>query len=123
MANVAGPSALKDVGTNGSTSDITFRNISGPQAAWHENLCRYKLRVPRHSLCIRYSHKQTRTPAVAAATAALSAVSKQVLVSRKAGEAVLRGAQLFVPGVLGCSAGVSAGDTVAVMIDIGGDNR
>lgn len=46
------------------------------------------------------------------------AVSKQVLISRKAGEAVLRGAHVFIPGVLGCSARVSAGDTVAVMIDL-----
>lgn len=39
-----------------------------------------------------------------------------MVVSRKAGEAILRGAQVFVPGVLACSAGVSAGDLVAVSI-------
>jgi predicted ribosome-associated RNA-binding protein Tma20 len=50
-------------------------------------------------------------------------VSKQVLISRKAGEAVLRGAQVFTPGVLGCSSGVCAGDTVAVMIDMGKQGR
>jgi predicted ribosome-associated RNA-binding protein Tma20 len=50
-------------------------------------------------------------------------VTKQVLISRKAGEAVLRGANVFVPGVLGCSSGVNAGDSVAVMIDLGGLGR
>lgn len=47
-------------------------------------------------------------------------MSKQVLISRKAGEAVLRGAHAFIPGVLGCSGGVAAGDTVALMVDLGG---
>lgn len=50
-------------------------------------------------------------------------VSKQVLISRKAGEAVLRGAHVFIPGLFGCSANVSAGDTVAVMIDLGEQGR
>lgn len=45
---------------------------------------------------------------------ARSAASKEVWVSRKAGEAVLRGAQVFVPGVLACSVGVCAGDDVVV---------
>lgn len=39
---------------------------------------------------------------------------KEVIVSRKCGEAVLRGAQIYVPGVLACSAHVEKGDTVAV---------
>ncbi|CAI5996144.1 unnamed protein product [Closterium sp. NIES-64] len=43
---------------------------------------------------------------------------KQVVVSRKCGEAVLRGANVFVPGVLACSPGVEAGDTVAVCVAI-----
>ncbi|KAH8509189.1 hypothetical protein H0E87_011091 [Populus deltoides] len=39
---------------------------------------------------------------------------KEVIVSRKCAEAVLRGAQVFVPGVMACSAHVEKGDTVAV---------
>jgi predicted ribosome-associated RNA-binding protein Tma20 len=39
-----------------------------------------------------------------------------VVISRKAGEAVLRGAQVFVPGVLAVTAGLAAGDLVAVMV-------
>jgi predicted ribosome-associated RNA-binding protein Tma20 len=54
---------------------------------------------------------------------AVLSVSKQVLISRKAGEAVLRGAHVFIPGLVGCSANVSAGDTVAVMIDLGEQGR
>lgn len=42
--------------------------------------------------------------------------AKQVVISRKAGEAVLRGAQLFVPGVLAVTSGLQAGDLVAVMV-------
>jgi hypothetical protein len=38
------------------------------------------------------------------------------VISRKAGEAVLRGAEVFVPGVLAASAGVEAGDLVAVSL-------
>lgn len=41
---------------------------------------------------------------------------RRLLISRKAGEAVLRGADVFAPGVLACSAGVSRGDLVAVGI-------
>ncbi|KAK9742254.1 hypothetical protein RND81_03G159000 [Saponaria officinalis] len=41
---------------------------------------------------------------------------KEVIVSRKCAEAVLRGAQVFVPGVLACSAHVEKGDTVAVSV-------
>ncbi|KAJ6736059.1 hypothetical protein OIU85_018282 [Salix viminalis] len=43
---------------------------------------------------------------------------KEVIVSRKCAEAVLRGAQVFVPGVLACSAHVEKGDTVAVSVAI-----
>jgi hypothetical protein len=39
---------------------------------------------------------------------------KEVVVSRKAGEAVLRGAQPYVPGCIAASAGLEAGDLVAV---------
>lgn len=41
---------------------------------------------------------------------------KEVVVSRKAGEAVMRGAQPFVPGCLAASAGLEAGDMVAVTV-------
>ncbi|XP_050217023.1 rRNA (cytosine-C(5))-methyltransferase NOP2C isoform X2 [Mercurialis annua] len=43
---------------------------------------------------------------------------KEVIVSRKCAEAVLRGAQVFVPGVLACSAHVEEGDAVAVSVAI-----
>ncbi|XP_074287134.1 rRNA (cytosine-C(5))-methyltransferase NOP2C [Silene latifolia] len=39
---------------------------------------------------------------------------KEVIVSRKCAEAVLRGAQVYVPGVLACSAHVEKGDSVAI---------
>ncbi|XP_010475392.1 PREDICTED: putative methyltransferase NSUN6 [Camelina sativa] len=41
---------------------------------------------------------------------------KEVLVSRKCAEAVLRGAQIYVPGVLACTAHVEKGDAVAVCV-------
>ena len=41
---------------------------------------------------------------------------KEVVVSRKCGEAVLRGAPIYVPGVLACSPGVERGDLVAVSV-------
>ncbi|XP_042976683.1 rRNA (cytosine-C(5))-methyltransferase NOP2C isoform X4 [Carya illinoinensis] len=40
--------------------------------------------------------------------------SKEVIVSRKCAEAVLRGAQVYVPGVMACSAHVEKGDRIAV---------
>lgn len=43
---------------------------------------------------------------------------KEVIVSRKCAEAVLRGAQIFVPGVLACSTRVEKGDVVAVSVGI-----
>ncbi|KAL5989974.1 hypothetical protein ACLOJK_010869 [Asimina triloba] len=43
---------------------------------------------------------------------------KEVIVSRKCAEAVLRGAQIFVPGVLACSSHVEKGDTVAVSVAV-----
>lgn len=39
---------------------------------------------------------------------------KEVIVSRKCAESVLRGAEVYVPGVLACSAHVEKGDKVAV---------
>ncbi|XVF20904.1 hypothetical protein REPUB_Repub12eG0043700 [Reevesia pubescens] len=41
---------------------------------------------------------------------------KEVLVSRKCAEAVLRGAQVYVPGVMACSSHVEEGDVVAVSV-------
>ncbi|KAL4298831.1 hypothetical protein HN51_049543 [Arachis hypogaea] len=43
---------------------------------------------------------------------------KEVIVSRKCAEAVLRGAQAYVPGVMACSAHVEKGDTVAVSVAV-----
>ncbi|KAM1016374.1 hypothetical protein PS2_045540 [Malus domestica] len=43
---------------------------------------------------------------------------KEVLVSRKCAEAVLRDAQVYVPGVLGCTAHVEKGDIVAVSVAV-----
>lgn len=51
---------------------------------------------------------------------------KEVIVSRKCAEAVLRGAQVYVPGVMACSAHVEKGDTVAVSVAVekqGADGR
>lgn len=41
---------------------------------------------------------------------------KEVVVTRKTGEAVLRGAPVFAPGVLAMSKPLEQGDTVAVSI-------
>ncbi|KAK7300168.1 hypothetical protein RJT34_11005 [Clitoria ternatea] len=46
------------------------------------------------------------------------ATPKEVIVSRKCAEAVLRGAQVYVPGVMACSAHVEKGDTVAVSVAV-----
>ncbi|XP_038981447.1 tRNA (cytosine(72)-C(5))-methyltransferase NSUN6 [Phoenix dactylifera] len=43
---------------------------------------------------------------------------KEVIVSRKCAEAVLRGAQVYVPGVLACSSHVEKGDMVAVSVAV-----
>ncbi|CAK9874412.1 unnamed protein product [Sphagnum jensenii] len=43
---------------------------------------------------------------------------KEVVVSRKCGEAVLRGAHVFVPGVLACSGHVERGEMVAVSVAV-----
>ncbi|KAF9620389.1 hypothetical protein IFM89_011762 [Coptis chinensis] len=57
---------------------------------------------------------------------AASTPPKEVLVSRKCAEAVLRGAQVFVPGVLACSAHVEIGDRVSVSVAVeqpGSENK
>lgn len=46
-----------------------------------------------------------------------------MVITRKAGEAVLRGAEVFVPGVLACSPGIAAGDAVTVSVAIESDTR
>ncbi|PON32547.1 RNA (C5-cytosine) methyltransferase [Parasponia andersonii] len=43
---------------------------------------------------------------------------KEIVVSRKCAEAVLRGAQVYVPGVMACSSHVEKGDIVAVSVAI-----
>lgn len=45
-------------------------------------------------------------------------VSKEVIVGRKCGSAVLRGAEVYAPGVLGASPSLKAGDPVAVFVDL-----
>ncbi|GLI66565.1 hypothetical protein VaNZ11_010453 [Volvox africanus] len=45
-----------------------------------------------------------------------AAGGREVIISRKAGEAVLRGAPVFAPGVLAVSAGVARGDLVALAV-------
>lgn len=49
---------------------------------------------------------------------ALDKPPKEVMVSRKCAEAVLRGAQVYVPGALACSAHVEKGDVVAVSVGV-----
>ncbi len=39
-----------------------------------------------------------------------------MVVTRKTGEAVLRGAPVYAPGVLACSSGISAGQLVMVTV-------
>ena len=46
--------------------------------------------------------------------------NKVVVVDRMCGEAVVRGSNVFAPGVLGCTAGVVCGDTVDVVTDCKG---
>ncbi|GMY19176.1 putative methyltransferase NSUN6 isoform X5, partial [Fagus crenata] len=43
---------------------------------------------------------------------------KEIIVSRKCAEAVLRGAQVYVPGVVACSAHVAKGDVVTVSVGV-----
>ncbi|GJT34325.1 putative methyltransferase NSUN6 [Tanacetum coccineum] len=43
---------------------------------------------------------------------------KEVIVSRKCAEAVLRGAQVYIPGILACSAHVEKGEKVAVSVGV-----
>ncbi|KAK4743380.1 hypothetical protein SAY87_001381 [Trapa incisa] len=43
---------------------------------------------------------------------------KEAIVSRKCAESVLRGAQVYVPGVMACSAHVEKGDVVAVSVAV-----
>ncbi|KAI3764122.1 hypothetical protein L2E82_14125 [Cichorium intybus] len=54
---------------------------------------------------IQYDYQQDRPP-------------KEIIVSRKCAEAVLRGAQVYVPGILACSAHVEKGDLVAVSVGV-----
>jgi predicted ribosome-associated RNA-binding protein Tma20 len=45
-----------------------------------------------------------------------TAEGREVVVNRLAGEAVLKGAHVFSPGLLAASAGLAAGDTVALTV-------
>eukprot|EP00741_Cyanophora_paradoxa_P004171 tig00000786_g4052.t1 len=42
----------------------------------------------------------------------------EVVVTRKTGEALMRGAELYAPGVLAAERNISAGDTVSVCVDV-----
>lgn len=53
---------------------------------------------------------------------ACSPASKEIIVNRLAGEAVLKGADVFAPGVLACSKGLVPGDLVAVTIAMPGSS-
>lgn len=55
--------------------------------------------------------------------AALAAGAFEVVIDRQAGEAVLKGADVFAPGLLACSAGVQEGDLVAVSIALEAPGR
>ncbi|KAJ9529865.1 hypothetical protein QJQ45_022265, partial [Haematococcus lacustris] len=46
------------------------------------------------------------------------AAGRELVISRKAAESVLRGAPVFVPGVLACSAGLKPDDLVAVTVAV-----
>lgn len=48
---------------------------------------------------------------------------KEIIIDRKAGEAVLRGADVFVPGVLASNPGLAVGDRVAVTVALERDRR
>eukprot|EP00798_Chlamydomonas_sp_ICE-L_P021806 gene21806-28827_t len=52
-----------------------------------------------------------------------SQVCKEVIISRKTGEAVLRGADIYVKGILAASSGISKGDLVAVSVALERPNR
>ncbi|PWA84504.1 NOL1/NOP2/sun family protein [Artemisia annua] len=54
---------------------------------------------------IQYDYQQDKPP-------------KEVIVSRKCAEAVLRGAQVYIPGILACSAHVEKGEKIAVSVGI-----
>ena len=42
----------------------------------------------------------------------------EVIVGRRAGESMLRGAECYAPGVLACTTGIVAGDTVSVSVGL-----
>jgi methyltransferase NSUN6 len=47
----------------------------------------------------------------------------EVIVGRRAGESMLRGSNAYAPGILACTTGIVAGDTVAVSVGIELPNR
>ena len=51
----------------------------------------------------------TKEPCKLVTCVAFVAEGREVIISRKAGEAVLRGAPVFVPGVLAATAGIAEG--------------
>lgn len=102
---------LDEIGLQRATNDTNLTDRNGGSIARQVSKCQipgldYVVFVKGsgpHN--IDYGSAQGKTP-------------KEIIVSRKCAEAVLRGAQVFVPGVLACSAHVEKGDTVAVSVAI-----
>jgi hypothetical protein len=70
--------------------------------------------------CLPHPQARLRKPHLCLpppSTAALAG-GREVIVGRRAAESVLRGAHVFVPGVLAATAGLEAGDLVAVVADV-----
>lgn len=97
------------------SDDKRFLEIGEPQIKNHSKSIISKCQIPGLDYvifvkgsgphAIDYGYEEDKPP-------------KEVLVSRKCAEAVLRGAQVYVPGVLACSAHVEQGDLVAVSVAV-----
>ncbi|XP_073145806.1 rRNA (cytosine-C(5))-methyltransferase NOP2C isoform X2 [Henckelia pumila] len=101
------------VGSAGAPREST-RTACGPNGSIESSLIS-KCRIPGLDyvvfvnglgpFTVNYEYEENNTP-------------KEVIVSRKCAEAVLRGAQVYVPGVLACSAHVEKGEPVAVSVAV-----
>lgn len=63
------------------------------------------------------------TPGPVACTTALRTGGQEVLINRYAGESVLKGANVFAPGLLAATPGIAADDMVAVSVAVGQAGR
>ncbi|KAD4982874.1 hypothetical protein E3N88_19545 [Mikania micrantha] len=103
---------LKNLHTNGDKSVEKSERV---YSSTSETLPVFKCQIPGLDYVvfvkgsgphdIQYDYQQDRPP-------------KEIIVSRKCAEAVLRGAQVYVPGILACSAHVEKGDKVAVSVGV-----